>query len=48
MKKGAVSYRSNLRVARNLWGELSRITEGSLRELSVKFSCPSLPATFSF
>ena len=38
MKKGAASYRSNLRVARNLWGALSRITEGSLRELTVKFS----------
>ena len=38
MKKRAVSCRSNLRVARNLWGELSRITEGSLRELTVKFS----------
>jgi hypothetical protein len=38
MKKRAVSYRSNLRVVRNLWGELSRITEGSLRELTVKFS----------
>ena len=38
MKKRAVSCRSNLRVARNLWGELSRITAGSLRELTVKFS----------
>jgi len=38
MKKRAVSCRSNLRVARNLWGELSRFTEGSLRELTVKFS----------
>ena len=38
MKKRAVSGRSNLRVARNLWGELSRFTEGSLRELTVKFS----------
>jgi hypothetical protein len=38
MKKGAVSYRSNLRIARNLWGELSCIAEGALRELTVKFS----------
>ncbi len=38
MKKRAISYRSNIRVARNVWGELSRITEGSLRELTVKFS----------
>jgi hypothetical protein len=38
MKKVAVSYRSNLRIARNLWGELSSIAERSLRELTVKFS----------
>ena len=38
MKKRAVSWRSNLRVARNLWGALSRITERSLRELTVNFS----------
>ena len=38
MKKRVVSCRSNLRVARNLWGQLSRITEGTLRELTVKFS----------
>jgi len=38
MKKGTLSYRSNLRVARNLWGELSRIAASSLRELTVKFS----------
>jgi hypothetical protein len=38
MKKRTPSYRANLRVARNLWGELSRMTASSLRELTVKFS----------
>jgi hypothetical protein len=37
-KNGAINYRSNAKAARNVWGELSRVTLGSLRELTVKFS----------
>lgn len=38
MKKRTVSYHSTPRVARNRWGELSRVTEGCLRDLTVEFS----------
>jgi hypothetical protein len=38
MKKGAVSYRSNLRMVRDLWGEPTRVAAGSLRDLTRRFS----------
>ena len=38
MKKRCVSFRTNLRVARRTWGELSRTAIGSLRDLISKFS----------
>ncbi len=38
MKKTIVSFRSNAKLARELWGELSRIALRTLRELTVKYS----------
>ncbi len=38
MKRNAVSFRSNARLARQLWGELSRIALRSLRELTARYS----------
>ena len=38
MKRHVVSFRSNLKLARQLWGEQSRIALGSLRELTVRYS----------
>jgi hypothetical protein len=38
MKRNAVSFRSNARLARQLWGEPSRIALRSLRELTARYS----------
>jgi hypothetical protein len=38
MKKKTVSFRSNARLARQLWGQLSRTAYGTLRELTEKHS----------
>ena len=38
MKRHVVSFRSNLKLARQLWGEPSRIALRSLRELTVRYS----------
>ena len=38
MKRHVVSFRSNLKLARQLWGEQSRIALGSFRELTVRYS----------
>ena len=38
MKRRIVSFRSNVKVARQLWGEPSRIALRSLRELTAKYS----------
>ena len=38
MKRKAISFRSNAKLARQLWGELSRITLHTLRELTAKYS----------
>ena len=38
MKKGAATYRSNLRAARNLWGNLPAVATRALRELTGKLS----------
>jgi hypothetical protein len=37
MKQKAVSFRSNVRIARQLWGEPSRIALRALRELTAKY-----------
>jgi hypothetical protein len=38
MKRNAISFRSNAKLARQLWGEPSRIALRSLRELTVRYS----------
>jgi hypothetical protein len=38
MKRNAVSFRSNARIARQLWGEPSRMALRSLRELTARYS----------
>ena len=38
MKRPVVSFRSNLKLVRQLWGEPSRIALRSLRELTVRYS----------
>ena len=38
MKRNVVSFQSNARLARHLWGELSRIALRSLRELTARYS----------
>ena len=38
MKRNVVSFRSNANLARQLWGEPSRIALGTLRELTVRYS----------
>jgi len=38
MKRNIVSFRSNVRLARQLWGEPSRIALRSLRELTARYS----------
>ena len=38
MKRNVVSFRSNAKLARQLWGEPSRITLRSLRELTARYS----------
>jgi hypothetical protein len=38
MKRNVVSFRSNARLARQLWGEPSRIALRSLRELTARYS----------
>jgi hypothetical protein len=38
MKRNAVSFRSNARFARQLWGEPSRMARRSLRELTSRYS----------
>jgi len=38
MKRNVVSFRSNARLARQLWGEPSRMALHSLRELTAKYS----------
>ncbi len=38
MKRNAISFRSNAKLARQLWGELSRIAFRSLRELTARHS----------
>ena len=38
MKKRAISFRSNLRAARNVWGDLSHFETRSLRDISLRFS----------
>lgn len=43
MKRNFVSFRSNLKLARELWGEPSRVALRSLRELTVRY-CLSVAA----
>ena len=38
MKRNVVSFRSNARLARQLWGEPSRMALRSLRELTARYS----------
>src|ERR1700756_4736522 len=38
MKRNVVSFRSNARLARQLWGEPSRMAFRALRELTAKYS----------
>ena len=38
MKRNVISFRSNAKLARQLWGEPSRIALRSLRELTVRYS----------
>ena len=38
MKKNVVSYRSNAKLVRQLWGEPSRMALRALRELTAKYS----------
>lgn len=38
MKRNVVSFQSNARLARHLWGELSRMALRSLRELTARYS----------
>jgi hypothetical protein len=38
MKRNVVSFQSNARLARQLWGEPSRIALRSLRELTARYS----------
>jgi len=38
MKRHAVSFRANAKLARQLWGELPRMTLRSLRELTARYS----------
>ena len=38
MMRNAASFRSNAKVARQLWGEPSRIALRSLRELTARYS----------
>ena len=38
MKRNVVSFRANAKLARQLWGELPRVTLRSLRELTARYS----------
>ena len=38
MKRNVVSFRSNAKLARQLWGETTRVTLRSLRELTARYS----------
>ncbi len=38
MRKNVVGFRSNARLARQLWGELSRISLRALRDLTARYS----------
>lgn len=38
MKRKVVSFRSNAKIARQLWGQFSRVTSGTLRDLTARYS----------
>jgi len=48
MRNDLVTFKSNRRIARQLWGHISPTALSGLKELTSKYLLSSLPATYYF